>query len=285
VSPGLPSVFGAAPIEIGGGIRMRGDMMHAGIVARYVLPAATLLFLLVLWQVLVTALNVPALLLPPPSAIGAELVKWRGLMFQHSLVTLYETVLGFLLGIVLGVPMAVAISTSRLLQNTIYPLIILAQSIPKVTIAPLFLIWLGYGILPKVFVGFLVAFFPIVIDTATGLNSVEPELLDLTRALSASEWQTLWRIRFPQALPFFFSGLKVSITLAVIGAVIGEFVGSNQGLGYLILTGTAELKTAFVFACMLLLSAIGIGLFALLVAIERFLIPWHASHRSQAIGA
>jgi NitT/TauT family transport system permease protein len=245
----------------------------------------TLVSLVVLWQLLVVTFNVPALLLPTPSAILAELVKWRGMMLHHSLVTLYETVLGFLLGIALGVPIAIAISTSRILQNTIYPLIILAQSIPKVTIAPLFLIWMGYGVLPKVFVGFLVAFFPIVIDTATGLNSVEPELLDLTRALSGTEWQTLWRIRFPQALPFLFSGLKVSITLAVIGAVIGEFVGANQGLGYLILTGTAELKTAFVFGCMFLLSVIGIGLFAVLVAVERLVIPWHASHRTQTMGA
>lgn len=258
--------------------------MREGFVIGYMLPAITLLLLLALWQVLVTSLNVPALLLPPPSAIAAELVRWRGLLLEHSFVTLYETILGFLLGIALGVPIAVAISTSRVLQNTIYPLIILAQSIPKVTIAPLFLIWLGYGVLPKVFVGFLVAFFPIVIDTATGLNAVEPELIDLTRALSASEWQTLWRIRFPHALPFFFSGLKVSITLAVIGAVIGEFVGANKGLGYLILTGTAELKTAFVFACMFLLSVIGIGLFAALVAVERLLLPWHASRRSHAMG-
>ncbi len=259
--------------------------MREGFVARYMLPAITLLLLLALWQVLVTSLDVPALLLPPPSAIAAELVRWRGLLFTHSLVTLYETILGFLLGIAFGVPIAVAISTSRLLQNTIYPLIILAQTVPKVALAPLFLIWLGYGILPKVFVGFLVAFFPIVIDTATGLNAVEPELIDLTRALSASEWQTLWRIRFPHALPFFFSGLKVSITLAVIGAVIGEYVGANEGLGYLILTATAELKTALVFGCMFLLSVIGIGLFAALVVVERFLIPWHASHRSQAMGA
>ena len=259
--------------------------MRTGFLARYVLPALTLLFLLVIWQVVVTRWDVPALLLPPPSAIAREMIRWRGLLLAHSLVTLYETVLGFLLGIALGVPMAVAISTSRILQNTIYPLIILAQSIPKVTIAPLFLIWMGYGVLPKVFVGFLVAFFPIVIDTATGLNAVEPELIDLTRALSATEWQTLWRIRFPHALPFFFSGLKVSITLAVIGAVIGEFVGSNKGLGYLILTGTAELKTAFVFACMFLLSVIGIGLFVAVAAVERFLIPWHASHRTQAMGA
>lgn len=259
--------------------------MRSGFLVRYVLPTATLLLLLGLWQVLVTIFNVPALLLPPPSAIVAEFIRWRGLLLEHSVVTLYETILGFLLGIILGVPMAVAITSSPLLQNTIYPLIILAQSIPKVTIAPLFLIWMGYGILPKVFVGFLVAFFPIVIDTATGLNSVEPELIDLTRALSATEWQTLWRIRFPGALPFFFSGLKVSITLAVIGAVIGEFVGANKGLGYLILTGTAELKTAFVFACMGLLSVIGMGLFAILIALERLLIPWHASHRSHAIGS
>ena len=259
--------------------------MGAGVAARYLLPAATSLGLLVLWEVLVTGLDVPALLLPPPSAIAVELVRWRGLLLAHSLVTLYETILGFLLGIVVGVPIAIAITTSRVLQNTIYPLIILAQSIPKVTIAPLFLIWMGYGVPPKVFVGFLVAFFPIVIDTATGLNAVEPELIDLTRALAASQWQTLWRIRFPQALPFFFSGLKVAITLAVIGAVIAEFVGSDQGLGYLILTATAELKTAFVFACMFLLSVIGIGLFAALVAIERLLIPWHASQRSHAMGS
>jgi NitT/TauT family transport system permease protein len=259
--------------------------MGEGILRRYGPPAITLAGLLVLWEWLVFRYDLPALLLPPPSAIAGELVRWRGLLFTHSLVTLYETILGFLLGIALGVPIAVAITTSRVLQNTIYPLIILAQSIPKVTIAPLFLIWLGYGILPKVFVGFLVAFFPIVIDTATGLSAVEPELIDLTRALSAPRLQTLWRIRFPHALPFFFSGLKVSITLAVIGAVIGEFVGSNQGLGYLILTGTAELKTAFVFACMFLLSVIGIGLFGALAAIERLLIPWHASQRSQAMGS
>jgi NitT/TauT family transport system permease protein len=259
--------------------------MRDGAVGRYLLPAVTLAVLVAMWQMTVVAFNVPALLLPTPFAVAGELVRWRGLLLQHSLVTLSETVLGFLLGVALGVPIAVAISTSRLLQNTIYPLIILAQSIPKVTIAPLFLIWLGYGILPKIFVGFLVAFFPIVIDTATGLNAVEPELLDLTRALSATEWQTLWRIRFPQALPFLFSGLKVSITLAVIGAVIGEFVGANQGLGYLILDGTAQFKTAFVFACMLLLSLIGIGLFGALAAVERLLIPWHASQRSHAMGS
>ncbi len=244
--------------------------------AQYLVPAVTLAVLIVLWEIFVVAFNVPTYLLPAPTLVVERTAEWARELPLHTWVTLYETLAGFALAIVVAVPLAVLIAYSPFLQNSIYPLLLITQSIPKVAIAPLLLLWLGTGDLPKIVVAFLVAFFPIVVDTATGLNSVPPELMDLIKSLSANQWQIFRKIRFPWALPFFFSGLKVAITLSVVGAVIGEFVGSDRGLGYLVLIASSHINTGLAFGAMVLLSVMGIVLFALVNLAERILCPWYA---------
>jgi NitT/TauT family transport system permease protein len=242
----------------------------------WLLPTATLAGLLVAWELLVRLVRIPAFILPLPSSILATAVEWRQHIPLHFAVTLYETLAGFALSIVVAVPIAVVIVSSRLLSSTIYPILLVFQSVPKVAIAPLLLVWVGYGELPKILVVFLVCFFPIVIATAAGLTSAPPEMLDLVRALKASRLQTLVKVRFPYAMPQIFVGLKVAITLAVIGAVIGEFVGAERGLGYLIVASSSQVNTALAFASMILLSVMSIVLFYLLEWLERWLVPWAA---------
>ena len=239
-----------------------------------ILPVITLIFLVIIWELITKVADLPVWLLPAPSDIVKSLVG-RADMFMHTWVTFYETILGFLMAILIGVPLAVLVNSSPLIRNTIYPLILITQSIPKVAFAPILLIWVGYGIVPKVIIAFLVAFFPVVIDTATGLNSPSPELINLARQLNASKLQIYTKIRFPSALPHFFSGLKVAITLSVIGAVIGEFVGSDVGLGFIVIMATSQFKTSLSFAAMMLLSLMGIILFFVIAFIEKISIPWY----------
>jgi NitT/TauT family transport system permease protein len=252
-------------------------MLSNKFVSQYLLPGFTFIVIIVLWQAVVVLLRIPNLFLPTPVEIFQATIKWWPVVFSHTWVTLYESILGFLLGVGLGVPLAIVIAYSPVLQNTIYPLLVLAQSIPKVAIAPLFLIWLGYGLLPKVLVAFLVAFFPIVVNTTTGLNEVEPEMIDLIRSLKASSMQIFRIIRLPNAIPYIIAGCKVSVTLSVIGAVIAEFVGSEGGLGYMILSASAELNTALNMAGLVFLSLIGIGLFWAVTLLEKLLFPWSLS--------
>jgi NitT/TauT family transport system permease protein len=237
----------------------------------------TLLVLVVLWEVACRTFQVPSFLVPAPSAIGAKLYEKRNLYFGHTWITLYETVAGFALAVATGVIAAALIVVVPPVRDVIMPLLLIAQLVPKVAIAPILLIWFGYGLLPKVLIAFLVAFFPIVVNVASGLAAVERELLDLGRSLEATRWQIFWKFRMPTALPELFSGMKIAITLAVIGAVIGEFVGGNRGLGYLILVANQDLDTSLAFAALLILSIIGIILYALIELAERLLIPWSSS--------
>lgn len=237
-------------------------------------PLATFVGLLVLWEAFTHVARLPSWLLPAPSAIGAALYDWRLEILQHSLVTLYETIVGFAMSIVVGIPLAVAVVYSPFLQKTIYPILLALQSVPKVAIAPLLALWIGFGALPKIIVVFLVCFFPIVVATATGLQSVPPQMLDLIRSLSASSFQTFVKIRFPTAMPHIFVGLKIAITFAVIGAVIGEFVGSESGLGYLILVSSSQSRTPLSFAALLVLTVMSIVLYYLIEYLERLVVPW-----------
>ena len=238
------------------------------------IPAATLLAALVAWEVATRAFRIPRFIMPAPSAILGEGWEWRYRFIGHTWVTLYETLGGFALSIVVGVPLAVLIVYSPALRAAIYPLVILAQSVPKIAIAPVLLLVLGYGEMPKMVVAFLVAFFPVVVDTATGLAATPPELLDLSRSYRASAFKTFMKVRLPMALPFIFAGAKVAITLSVIGAVVGEFVGSDRGLGYVILSSTSYWKTEVAFSAMILLSLMAIVLFAAVSLVERFVCPW-----------
>lgn len=242
----------------------------------YVIPAATLAGALVVWEAASRVFHIPSFVMPAPSAILGEGWAWRYRFIEHTWVTLYETLGGFALSIGVGVPLAVLIVYSPMMRSALYPLIVLAQSIPKIAVAPVLLLILGYGEIPKVVVAFLVAFFPVVVDTATGLAATPPELLDLSRSYRASAFKTFLKVRLPMALPFFFAGAKVAITLSVIGAVVGEFVGSDRGLGYVILSATSYWKTDLAFSAMLLLSLMAILLFGAVSLAERLLCPWLA---------
>ena len=245
--------------------RLAGDAM---------IPAATLIGVLMLWEIASRAFKIPNFIMPAPSAILAEGWEWRYRFIGHTWVTLYETVGGFVLSVVVGVPLAVMIVYSPALKRAFYPLIVLTQAVPKIAIAPVLLLMVGHGEIPKVIVAFLVAFFPIVVDTATGLAATPPELLDLSRSYRASAFKTFLKVRLPMAMPFFFAGAKVAITLSVIGAVVGEFVGSDRGLGYVILSATSYWKTELAFSSMILLSLMAIVLFGAVALIERWVCPW-----------
>lgn len=244
-------------------------------VLRIVKVVLTLVVLVVVWEVACRAFQVPSFLVPAPSAIGAKLHEKHALYLGHTLVTLNETLAGFALAVTIGVIAAALIVVIPAVRDVVMPLLLIAQLVPKVAIAPILLIWFGYGLMPKVLVAFLVAFFPIVVNGASGLASVQPELLDLGRSLEASRWQMFWKFRIPTALPEVFSGMKIAVTLAIIGAIIGEFVGGNRGLGYLIIVANQELDTALAFAAIFLLSVMGIALYALIELCERIFIPWN----------
>jgi NitT/TauT family transport system permease protein len=234
----------------------------------------TLIALVVLWEAFVRYSHIPGWLLPAPSAIAEAMVEWRADLVEHTAVTLYETIVGFVLSIVISIPLAVAVVYSPLLQNSIYPILLAMQSTPKVAIAPLLALWIGFGAAPKIIVVFLVCFFPIIVATASGLTAVPASLIDLIRSLSASPMQTFIKIRFPTAMPHIFVGLKIAITFAVIGAVIGEFVGSENGLGYLILVSTAQSRTPLAFGSLVLLTIMSIVLYYGVALIERVVVPW-----------
>jgi NitT/TauT family transport system permease protein len=249
-------------------------MIRRRLLTEYVVPAITLAGVLLAWEAATRAFRIPRFIVPAPSAILAEGWEWRYRFLGHAWVTLYETLGGFALSMLVGVPLAVLIVYSPTLKSALYPLIVLAQSVPKIAIAPVLLLVLGHGEIPKIFVAFLVAFFPVVVDTATGLAATPPELLDLSRSYRASAFKTFLKVRLPMAMPFVFAGAKVAITLSVIGAVVGEFVGSDQGLGYLILSATSYWKTELAFSSMILLSVMAIVLFGAVSLVERLVCPW-----------
>jgi len=251
--------------------------MVAPNVIRVVKVTATLVLLLLVWEISCRVLGIPSYLLPSPSAIATRLHDKIDLYPRHTWVTLYETLAGFVLAIIVGVVSAAIIVMTPAVRDVIMPILLIAQLVPKVAIAPILLVWFGYGLLPKVIIAFLVAFFPIIVNMASGLTAVERELLELGRSLDASRWQIFWKFRVPAALPELFSGMKVAITLAVTGAVIGEFVGGNEGLGYLIIIANQELDTPLAFAALLILSIAGIILYALIELAERLMIPWSAT--------
>ncbi len=248
--------------------------MSADKLLRIALPALGLVILLVGWHLYVTIFAVPAAVLPLPGAVWRATVQNQALLLSEGWVTLIESVAGFALAFVLGVPIAVAVAMSRTLNLMFYPLLIATQSLPKVALAPIILVWLGLGIESKLALAWLVAFFPIVVDTAAGLRNTPAELIDLANATRANGWQTFWKIRFPAALPFVISGSKVAITLAVIGAVIGEFVGAHEGLGNLLLAANSQANTPLAFAALFALAILGIALYGLVAAVELALKPW-----------
>jgi ABC-type nitrate/sulfonate/bicarbonate transport system permease component len=243
-------------------------------------PAALLLGLLAAWELaaqwdlISNALNIEDFLVPAPSDIARSLWEDRGLLASNGWVTLKEVLLGFGMAAVAGVGFALLIHLSDTARRAVYPLLIGSQTIPIIVLAPILVVWFGFGLAPKLVIVALICFFPITVNTLDGLRSVDPDLTKMMRALGASRMQRLWRAEAPTALPYAFSGAKVAVTVSVIGAVFAEYVGSSDGLGHLINQAQAQLLTARSFAAVVVLSAIALALFAVLTAIERRLISW-----------
>ena len=251
---------------------------------RYGVPLGLAAAVVVVWEVGVRLAHVPAYLLPPPSAIFQSLVSDWKVIYLNITPTLIAIVGGFALSVVIGIPLATLIVFSRFAERMLYPPMIASQAIPKVAIAPLFVVWMGFGVLPKVWIAFLIAFFPVVIDTVVGLRSVQPEMLQLGRSMGGGTLKVFLKLRLPNALPNIFAGLKVAIALAVVGAITGEFVGSQSGLGYLLTSASGQMDTALVFAVLVTISVIAMLLFMIIEAIEKLVIPWHSSMRSRNVG-
>jgi NitT/TauT family transport system permease protein len=242
-------------------------------ISAVIYPVLTVVGTLVAWEVATRAFGIPAYLLPAPSRIAVSLVENVALILKHGWVTTIEIVLGFLLSIVVGVPLALAIFMWPAFSRSVLPLLVSSQAMPKVAVAPLFLVWFGFGLLPKVLIAFLIAFFPIVIGTAVGLASIEQEKIHLARSMGLGAAATFFKIRLPSALPSVFGGLKISITLAVVGAVVGEFVGGDAGLGYLLMVANGNIDTPLLFAGLVALTVQGVVLFFLVELVERLAIP------------
>ena len=231
-------------------------------------PALAVAILLI-WQFGVQAMGISQFILPTPwSIVHRSFVEYR-LLLSSSFVTVLEVVSGFVLAAIVGIVTALAIFYSRLFERAVYPFLVALQTIPKVALAPLLVLYLGYGFAPKCFLAFLLAYFPIVIATVVGLQALEKEMVNLARSMGASEWQIFFKIRMPAALPNVFGGFKVGISLAVIGAVIGEYVAAERGLGYLQLQANSQFDTTLSFAAVAVIALIGVLLFALVDLVER----------------
>jgi NitT/TauT family transport system permease protein len=247
--------------------------------ASYAYPLGAALALFGAWEAFVRIGAISPLLLPAPTEVLATVVREFPVLLHMSAITAAEFVLGFALSVLVGLPLGALIVYARPIELAIYPLLVAFQTMPKAAIAPIFVVWLGAGMNSKILIAFTIAFFPIVIDTAIGLRSAAPETIHLVRSMGASAFQVFWYVRFPNALPSIFGGMKVASTLAVVGAIVGEFVSADKGLGYLVLVANGELNTRLVFACVLMLSVLGIIFYFLVEAIERLVVSWHVSAR------
>jgi putative hydroxymethylpyrimidine transport system permease protein len=249
-------------------------------VAQWLLPALVLAAIVGAWQLAVStgavadALNLEDFLVPSPAEIAASLWENRSLLSENAWVTLREIVLGLGCAIVAGLAFAVALHLSPILRRATYPLAVASQTIPILVIAPILVVWFGYGIGPKLAIVALICFFPITVNAFDGLRSVDPEAIKLMRSLDASRWQIFRRVEAPTALPFAFSGARIAATIAPIGAVFAEWAGSSSGIGHLILQDGAQLEVARQFAAVALLSAMAISLFGLLTLAERRVVTW-----------
>ncbi len=249
--------------------------------ADLLLPLLATIAVLAVWAVIVRIFNVPDYLLPAPQDVARRIIKEWPLLWHHGTYTLLSVLTGFAAGVVIGVPLAFAIVLSRGMERIAMPFLVMSQTIPKVAIAPILVVWLGFGILPKIAIVFLISFFPIVVSTVVGLKSVETDMIDLVRSMGARTVKIMLRVRGPSALPQMFAGFKIAVCLAVVGAIVGEFVGSDRGLGFLLLTSTGTLDGTLVWSALFVLIAMGVTLFAIVSKLERLAIPWHVSMRAE----
>ena len=233
----------------------------------------------IVWQVAVSLFHIPAYVLPGPLDVARVAGENRSMLLKNTWVTLFEILVGFGLAIAIGGTGAFIIARSPLLNRLFSPLLTALQIVPKIAIAPLFVVWFGFGVSPKILMALVIAFFPILINTATGFLSESAGMQDLGRIIGLSPWVYFRKIQLPNALPIIFSGLKVALTFAVIGSIVGEFVGASKGLGYIIVLANSNLDTRLVFAAIFVITALGLVLYAAVALLERVCLPWHVSRR------
>lgn len=238
------------------------------------LPPLTFVAMVALWWGSVALFKIPAYLLPDPWAVTARIVSDAPMLWTHTQVTLIEIILGFGLTIVTSIPLGLLIALSPLAKQIVYPPIMLMQLVPKIAVAPLFLVWLGFGLESKVLLTILMTFFPLLLASISGFMILDDRLLYLTRSMGASSWDTFRYLRFPAALPIIFSGIKTSATIAATAAIVAEFVGANRGLGYVLLRGTSTMDIELVFAVLVVLTVIGIAINYIVEFCEWAITPW-----------
>ena len=243
-------------------------------IAWNLLPPLTFLAMVALWWGAVVLFKIPAYLLPGPGSVFTRVVTDAGLLWTHSQVTLTEILLGFAITIVTAIPVGLLIALSPLSKQLVYPPIMLMQLVPKIAVAPLFLVWLGFGIESKVLLTILLTFFPLLIASISGFQILDDRLLYLTKSMGATGWQTFRYLRFPAALPVIFSGVKTSATIAATAAIVAEFVGANKGLGYVLLRGTSTMDIELVFGVLVVLTLIGVAINYLVELCEWAMTPW-----------
>lgn len=234
---------------------------------------------LIIWEAAVRLAQIPTYLLPPPSAVAMRLVVDYRSILGHAMATGSEVLLGFGLAIVISIPMAALLAQSEVAERILDPILVASQTIPKVAVAPLLVVWFGFGLAPKILIAFTMCFFPIVVDTLTGFKSAPAQLRWLALSTGASRWQTFIHFQVPAALPHIFAGIKVASTLAIVGAVVGEFVAADRGLGYQLIVANGALDVTLSFTVLVVLSVMGVLLYALVDFIERLVLPWHVSQR------
>jgi len=253
--------------------------------ASWIAPFAVLVLCVLLWEAAVRLFKIPVYMLPPPSAIIQEMVEKRQFFMGHALHTSAAIVLGFIFAVLVGVPMATLMVYSARVSRLIQPMLITAQVLPKVALAPLFIVWFGFGLMPKVVMTFLIAFFPVVIDTLTGLLAVRPGSLMLIRSMGGSRWQSFWKVRLPTALPSMFAGFKVAMTFAVVGAIVAEFVAADSGLGYVLVEARGTLNMVTVFASITWLVLLGFAFYYIVEGLERVLMKGRRHGAAHELGA
>jgi putative hydroxymethylpyrimidine transport system permease protein len=246
---------------------------------RWAPPLVLIALLVGFWQIFVVARNVPSYLFPAPSAIWQAGIDEHELLLTNAVPTAKAAILGFGLAIVAGILLAVALHRSRVVKHALYPILVTTQTVPLITLAPILVVMLGYGILPELIIVCLICFFPIIVNTVDGLASVDVDLLNLMRTMGAGRWRIFRDVEWPSALPYIFSGARVAVTYSVVGAIFGEWAGSYEGLGYVMTQKEGQFDTPALFAAMALLSMLGIGLFVIVIAAERLFIPWHHGER------
>ena len=251
----------------------------AAALLRYKNVVLTFVVLLLVWELAVHLLGLPPYILPPPTGVWEGFVDQAWRMLVHAAITVQIIVVGYAIAVLVSVPLALLIAFSRFVQTTLYPLLVVFQIIPKIAVAPLFIVWFGFGFTPKIMLVFLLSFFPIVISAIAGFRSLDADVEDLARSTGAGAWKMFVKIRLPQSLPSIFTGLKVGAAMAATAAVVAEFVGSDSGLGYLILEYNGFIETAKVFAAIILLSIAGLAIYYLVEVLERLSIPWHVSQQ------